>query len=280
MLNRRSFLRRSLATGVALHSVAAGATVSPLCSPSEFERLVAKSDSLDLLGRPHSWSLVRDGLHPISPAQVIVMTENGGDGWSSRDRSLEDSLRESLAEPFDLHSWCDSSMGSYHVPTILPVGKLDLIFRLMRVMTDHYRVPNLFPKWATMLAKRETLGSTGMGHGFGLLHQFQDDGKVELANAPVDWWLVLFPGGIEWDAWDGKPVFGMIGHVFPPNHWNLPGLKLRVWELSSRAARGIDAEAWEEIARVDRAAAARVVNRAILATTNNRNDSCGKRKEK
>jgi hypothetical protein len=52
----------------------------------------------------------------------------------------------------------------------------------------------------------------------GLLPQFQHDGEVELANAPADWRLVLFPGGIECDAWDGKPVFGMIGHIFPPNH--------------------------------------------------------------
>lgn len=240
MLNRRSFLRRSLATGITLPSVAAGATVSHACSPSEFERLMAMADSLDLLGRPHSWSLVRDGFHPVSPERVIVMTGQGGDGWSSRDHCLEDSLRESLAEPFDLHSWCGSSMGTYHVPTILPAGKLDLTFRLMRVMTDQYRVPHFFPKWATMLAKREALGSTGMGHGFGLLHQFQDDGAVKLTNAPVDWWLVLFPGGIEWDSGDGKPVFGMIGHVFPPDHWNLPSLKLRVWELSSCAARGKD----------------------------------------
>lgn len=251
MLNRRSFLRRSLATGITLPGVAAGATVSHPCSPSEFERLVAMADSLDLLGRPHSWSLVRDGFHPISPERVIVMTDQGGDGWSSRDHSQEDSLRASLGK-------------TYHVPTLLSAGKLDLIFRLMRVMTDHYRVPPLFPKWATMLAKREALGSTGIGYGFGLLHQFQDDGEIELTNAPVDWWLALFPGGIEWDAWDGKPVFGMIGHVFPPDHWNLPGLKLRVWELSSRAVRAKDTDAWPGIAKMDRAIAAQVVNRAIV----------------
>ena len=265
MLNRRSFLRRSLVTGITLPSVAAGATVSHPCSPSEFERLVAMADSLDLLGRPHSWSLVRDGFHPISPERVIVMADQGGDGWSSRDHCQEDSLRASLDEPLDVRSWCGSLIGSYHVPALLSAGKLNVIFRLMRVMTDHYRVPHLFPKWATMLARREALGSTGIGYGFGLLHQFQDDGEVELANAPVDWWMVLFPGGIEWDAWDGEPVFGMICHVFPPDHWNLPSLKLRVWELSSRAVRAKDTDAWAGIAKMDRATAAQVVNRAALS---------------
>lgn len=257
-MNRRSFLQNAVATGIGLHGVAlVSATEEPPSTTNEFERFMAKNDTLDLLGRPRSWSLVRDGFHPISPERVIVMSDHGGDGWWDRDRRQEDSLRATLSEPFKFVSWWGVPMETYRVPE----NKLDLIFRLMRVMTDHYRVPHLFPKWATMLAKREALGSTGMGHGFGLLHQFQDDGNVQLTNAPVDWWLVLFPGGIEWDACDDKPVFGMIGHVFPPHHWELPGLKLRVWELGSLAGRHL---AWARIARMDRMAAAQVVNRAIL----------------
>ena len=104
----------------------------------------------------------------------------------------------------------------------------------MRVVTSHYHAPDLFPRWASGLAWREALGSTGSGNGFALLHQFQDDGEVQLRNAPVDWWLFLFPDGVDWDALDGKHVHGMIGHVFPPGHARLAGLKLRVYEFTSR----------------------------------------------
>lgn len=246
MLNRRSFLRWSVATGLGLHSISTARAAEEL--------------PLDVLGRPRSWSLVRTGYHPISPKRVIVMTVQSSECWSNRDRRIEDSLRASLSEPFDLCSWCGVPMGRYEVPA----GKLDPIFRLIRVLTDHYRVPHLFSKWATMLAKREALGSTGMGHGFGLLHQFQDDGMVPLVNAPVDWWLVLFPGGIEWEAVDGKPVHAMIGHVFATNHFQLPGLKLRAWELASRAVREFDADTWTWIAGLDRIAAAQEVNRALI----------------
>jgi hypothetical protein len=145
--------------------------------------------------------------------------------------------------------------------SVVPAGKLDLIFRLMQAVTDYYRVPHL-PTWAIELAKRETLGSSGVGRGFALLHQFQDDGLVQLRNPPVDWWLVLFPGGIEWGALDGNPVFGMIAHVFPPDP--LLGLKLQTWALTSHAVRDMASDDWAWISEADRMTAAQVVNRAIL----------------
>lgn len=67
---------------------------------------------------------------------------------------------------------------------------------------------------------------------------------------------------------DDEPVFGMIGHIFPPHHRALPGLKMRTWELTYRAAHHIatetDGGGWTRIARMDRITAAQVVNRATL----------------
>lgn len=229
ILNRRSFLRWSLGTGLGLHSIAPA----------------------------RSRSLVSDGLHPISPERVVVLT----DTWEGHDQRLEAFLRASLSKPFDLHSWFGVPMGRHQVAG----EKIDPIFRLMREMTDYYGVPHLFPKWATMLAHREALASTGIGHGFGLLHQFQDDGMVQLTNSPVDWWLFLFPQGVRWEAVDDRPVFGMVGQVFPPNHFRLPALKLRTWELSSRVGWQIaKTDGWERIAKLDRLTVAQVVNQAIL----------------
>jgi len=275
MLGRRSFLRWPMATGLGLRSVLPAwasdkPSFEPPYSPNEFERVFASCDTFDVLGRPRFWPLVREGFHPISPERVIVIADMGGDGWSGRDRRQEDRLRASLSEPLDVISWCGSPIGRSH----LAAEKLSLIFRLVRAMTDHYQAPHLFPGWATGLAKREALGSTGMGHGFGLLHQFQDDGLVRLTNAPVDWWLVLFPDGAEWESFDDQPVFGMIGHVFPAHHRDVPGLAMRTWELTYRVAghvaNSLDGGSWARIARMDRIAAARAVNRATLLALRSR----------
>jgi len=196
VLGRRSFFRRSLATGLGLRSlipasVSGKPSPAPPYSPNEFERVFANCDALDVLGRPRFWPQVREGYHPISPERVIVMTDKGGDGCSNRDHHQEDFLRASPSVPHEPPCLRGMATNEFYAPS----GKLDLIFRLMRVMTDYYQVPQLFLNWMTGLAKRESLGSTGMGHGYGLLHQFQDDGMVQLTNAPVDWWLVVFPGG-------------------------------------------------------------------------------------
>ena len=110
------------------------------------------------------------------------------------------------------------------------------------------------------MAKREALASTGLWQGFGLLHQFQNVQHVRLDNYPVDWWLFLFPNGIEWDA--DEPVFGMIGHVFPPNAD--PGLKLREYALATQIGWEVmRSDGWRAIAKLDRTAAAGKINLAV-----------------
>jgi hypothetical protein len=152
----------------------------------------------------------------------------------------------------------------------LSTDKIAWIARLSRVLADHYRIP--VERWAVGMARRESLGSTGLGYGAGLLHQFQDfhhqSQACRLANAPVDWWLFLFPEGIDWDAFDGPPVFGMIGHVFASLQ---PGLQLPAYVLTTQAARAVawtgqemDRTAWERLSRLDRISAPRRVNAAVL----------------
>jgi hypothetical protein len=152
----------------------------------------------------------------------------------------------------------------------LSAEKVGWIVRLTTVLADHYRIP--VERWAVGLAKREALASAGLGHGAALLHQFQDfldrpSQDCHIANAPVDWWLFLFPEGIEWNDFDGRPVFGMIGHVFeshePP--------QLPVYVLTTQAARAIawtgqemDPTAWQRLSRLDRISAACRVNAAVL----------------
>lgn len=263
MLNRRSFLK---CTGL----VALPAIPTESSSPNDLEQIVAECKSLDILGRPRSWGLVREGLHPISPERVIT----GCDGWCSRDRIEEEALRATLTDPAKLHAACVGKPGHDHGPNrckvcryplsvSLPAEKLDRIFRLMRVLTDYYRVPHLFSKWAKSCAHRESLGSTGFGRGFAMPHQFQNEGEVLLTNPPVDWWLILFPEGTNWNACDAEPVYGMIAHVFLNRHSEWPGLSLRVWALTEGIPFGMKAEDWKRIAKMNRVDAARAINSEI-----------------
>lgn len=140
--------------------------------------------------------------------------------------------------------------------------KAHWIDRLAKVLSDHYAIPST--GWANGIAWREALGSTAMGHGFGLLHQFQDSQQIRLETPPVDWWLFLFPNGIAWNSFDDEPVFGMIGHIFSPGHLNEPALKLKVYELTSRIGYDVmRSDGWRAIARLDGAEAARQVNLAV-----------------
>lgn len=275
MLDRRSFIRNSTSLALAAIPAEGQSPERPLCH-NKNEWVVARCKSLDFLGRPRSWSHVRDGLYPISPERVVVLTERGGDCSVGRDRTQENSVRDALGDPAKLHAtcmerqnepvvagnWCE--VCRYPWTVTLPEGKLELIFRLIQALTIHYQVPHLFPRWATGVARREALASTGMGRGFALLHQFQDDGLVQLTNPPVDWWLGMFPEGINWNGMANDPVFGIIGHIFPSNHAYLPGLKMQTWELTECVGRKLESDAWRKAARLDRLSAAQTINREIL----------------
>jgi hypothetical protein len=257
MLTRRNFLHRFLRLGIAGTSIPIAAS-APLCDnlrPSdpalaEYESILAASQRLELLGRPLSWSLVRAGFHPISPERVIIITEKGRDGWLGRDQAREGRLLErSQVQQLELSA-----------------SKCRIALRLIHVLTDFYGATHLYESWAMRLMRREALGSTGVGSGFSLLHQFQDCSAIRLANAPVDWWLFLFPDGVDWGAFDAQPVYAMLSHVFPPRA--LPGLAIRVYHLTSLVTWELRGDqknttASQRLARLDRSAAAREVNGAI-----------------
>jgi hypothetical protein len=242
MLTRRSLLQSSIASALGL--LAPNLLESDL---AKSERCLVGSVSLDLADR--SRTLIHPDFYPIYPDRVVVI---GGDDGLPRNTE-EHRLRIRLA--------------SEHGPA---ARKLNVIFQLMHVLTNYYRRPQLFERWVSGVAKRESLGSAGVGGGFGLLHQFQDDGHVRPVNPPVDWWLFLFPDGVDWDAWDEKPVYGMIGHVFPPPQHRLPGPTMWTYALTSFVARlavqnsrEADLAAWQRIARMDRTTATRTANLAF-----------------
>jgi hypothetical protein len=229
--SRREFVRRCLSTGAVLaastpsHAQITNALNArrPLVTASpdlaEYERILSQTNWMDVLGRPRSWSVVKQGFHPFSPERIVV-TPTGTDclsryrdgyygnrcgRWLRRriDERIEEMIEDSnRGEPgYDFHDW-------------LPDSKRESIFRIMDAMTDHYEVRSRFEAWAVGLVGRELLGSTA-SRGCGLAHQFQYGGedKIPVDCPPMDWWLFLFPDGIDWAAWDEKKIYAVIAHV-------------------------------------------------------------------
>jgi hypothetical protein len=224
MLDRRSFLHASL-VGIGTSSLANanGAILT------DYERVVA--GNLDRLGIPPSWSLVRECLHPFVPERVMILSR-------PRDR-------------------CKKQNSGLR----LPREKFDLLMAVTDRLANFYERPDLRDQWGRRLVRREELGSSALGQGVGLVHQFQGPEFVLTSNGLVDWWAFLLPDGAEFDSLDDKPVYALIGHVFSQRH---PGRELAVWCITSGLFYTIgNGIGWTTISQMDRLAAARCLNLEI-----------------
>lgn len=226
--------------------------------------------NMNVFGIPRRRSLVERGLHPVAPERVIVIDDAALRRFRSSRHTLKHRFREEGA--CWLKRWPNTPP--------LPSAKLDLSVALMDQLTAYYQRPELFGKWSRTLWRRELLGSTGFGRGLGLLHDFQCDTTVRTDNGVVDWWLVLLPGGVDWQALDDRPVHYMVGPVMEERQ---PGPYVRVMEAVSRGLRplalseGFDPASWSaRLASLPAANAAREVNFVVarwLAAVPARSDS-------
>src|SRR5262245_46953995 len=214
MIDRRDFFRRTcgMATGLGVTAprqgdpnerTARGEPAGPLDPAlAEYERTLAAADRFELLGLPRSWWVVRQGFHPVAPERVVIVRPGTHD-WSNDPRTRE--LRAALVQKVQrwrLH-W-DSTLAPGRDPEPLPgywQVKLDTIFRIIDHLSTHYQAPEHFPVLARNMALREALGSTGIGRHLALLHDFQSggtkSGPLATTNGLLDWWLFLFPEGVD-----------------------------------------------------------------------------------
>ncbi len=260
--NRRSFLAGCLGLGV-------GTTVpttlvkagpprtggpAPVMSPprSRPDGLLSwRLDRMEFLGIPEDWSAVRLGLHPFAPERTLVLPSGerlryDGRCGDERYRRIVERIERGLAE-----------MG--HEPPSIPRAKRDAILWIMDGLTGYYHRPDLFEDWALGLAGREALGSTQLGDQFGLAHQFQHRGQVRVDCLPMDWWLILCPGGIDWASLDGEPVHALFVHV-SQMPWSFEDDRVlhHTWSLSCKIAREVDD--WRRVSCMGRLSAARYLN--------------------
>lgn len=261
--SRRGFLQRCLGTGAVLaaappsHADASGVLDHPhllgASAPglSSYERILSQTDRLDILGVPRSWSVIRQGFHPFAPERIAVLPS--GERLrhpTHRGRGARRRIEDRIAK---------FQAGFAHGAADLPPEKLESCFWTMDLITGHYRVPDFFDDWVVGLAQRESFGSSFLGGRWGLVHQYQGGHRAPVDCPPVDWWLFLYPDGVDWAALDEEPVHALIGHVGRrPYREDSGGLMLRVWSLASAITKVVgDAR---PVSRMGRVAAARHLN--------------------
>jgi len=275
MMNRRRFFGTSLGLGIGktLHLGTPGQL--PVASETNtamngYEQALAGYDRLDVLGIPRSWSVVRDGFHPIPPERVVICASDAPAYLACRNDDVRNELKARIKKcVVKNYTWLQGRFPYSE-------AKLDSILSIVNTLTTFYRRPDLFETWCERGARREALGSTGMGRGFSLLDQFPDrqTGFPELANPPADWWAFLFPSGTDWNSLDDQPLYVMLGAVY--SHQFAPSLGLPIWCFIEQCMHAIcesasDHPDWEhqrtekvrEIAQMDRVTAARTLNRYV-----------------
>ena len=268
MIHRRGFLTAGFGLGLGIGSGSPGANQPateydpkydiPPVHPEfeEYERILAQTSHLPALGIPRSWSVVREGFHPVSPERVVIMKP--GEHWSSNpykeigERICGKIRKESLM-------WGDKAYRDKR-----SIAKLYLIVELVAQLTNYYRVPELLESWAKGIAGRESLGTTGFGRHFAVLDRCWSP-TVPTTNSPVDWWLFLFPEGVEWESHDDKPIHVLAAHV-PQRHWFHSGDQwVYALPLADRSLRRVsDTKGLIRLSRMDRIAAARLLNKTVV----------------
>jgi hypothetical protein len=220
------------------------------------------------VGRPRSWSVVSRGFHPFSPERIVVLPSLIGQPWwgggygvrcgRPARRRIDGRIDAKIDETIQLNRRL--SPGYEPEGGWFPDSKRESIYWIMDVMADHYGDRSKFEAWVVGLAGRELLGATA-AHGCGMAHQFQHDGGgVPVDCPPVDWWLFLFPSGIDWSALDDEPIFAVIAHVARDSEYASYGSHMRsAWALAQGVWGAVDGD-WARIARMGRVEAARHLN--------------------
>ena len=138
--SRRGFVRRCLGTGRScLHPRSATpepratrAPRRPLVTPppdlADYERILGRTDRMDVLGRPRSWSFVTRGFHPFSPERIVVIPSGAdrsscfggyyGDrcGRLLRQR-IDERIEEDIAHSKRLNPGYDPAEGYFPIPS-------------------------------------------------------------------------------------------------------------------------------------------------------------------
>ena len=135
-----------------------------------------------------------------------------------------------------------------------PDCKRESIYWMIQAMCGHYGVP-YFEQWVVGLSRTMRYFVHRDGSGWEWPTNTRAGGQVPVDNPPVDWWLFLFPEGIDWAAMDGDPVYAVIAHVA---HLDASYRAMIPICFFTESLRRTD---WSQVAQMGRVAACRHLNR-------------------
>jgi hypothetical protein len=253
--HRRGFVRQCFGIGAGLSALPMGSSQASekiqfpeatiTTALSEYEHVLSHTNNLHIFGHPRSWSLVTQGLHPFAPQRVVVMRQREYFDRGGRD------LRRQIDKQIEVEFGHMEGFNKKWFPDC----KRESLFWMSEWMCSYYGVP-YFSDWVVGLAGREIFCSSGR-FGMGMPHQYQSGGQVPVDNPPVDWWLFLFPEGLDWAAMDERPVYAVITHVA---HIDASYRAMLALWFFTESLRRTD---WADVAKMGRIGACRYLNRII-----------------
>ena len=230
---------------------------TPPSSPlSDYERVLSETPHMDFVGNPRSWTNIICRLHPFAPERTAVFSPIDYHFGDRRGKDVRARIDERIQREHGHLEGFDKRW--------FPDAKRESIYGIMDRMSQHYRSPALFEEWVVGLAVREMLGSTAYC-GMGFAHQYQycqTGGRLDCP--PIDWWLFLYPEGVDWAALDKELIFAVIAPLAPDRsfvQWR-PGQcsAFTCWHRLSGGRCTDSAIGWRGVAHMGRVAACQHLN--------------------
>ena len=256
--SRRGFFVGAAGLGLGINSPMPRNLTRPAApdhSPEQlkYEHLLATTDQLEQLGIPRTWSVVEQRFHPFHPDRIAVLPSGAKLRYTN--------FRSPGARTRIICRITEHGTRVTGGCRDLPPEKLESYFWMMDSMTGHYHVPELFEEWTVRLGERENLMTSAFRAHWGMVHQFQTVHDAPVDCPPMDWWLFLFPDGVDWASMAREPVHALIAQVGQQPYPIKPGRWLRVFELTQRVTT--NADNGKIVSQMGPARAARYLNGVI-----------------
>ena len=195
-----------------------------------------------------------ESFHPFSPDRTVILPRRLGRGHLPARRAIERKVEELAG--MDLRR--------------VPGPKIEALLQVADAVTCHYGVGHRLEEWAVRIPIQEAFCPMSFGN-FGYLSNWQPREPVPGAGDPLDWWLFLSPGPIEWGGLDGLPVHALVAHVSPINYHEQIDAMCWAWSnagrLGSKVAEG---HQWDRLARMRPLDAVRLLNEVYRAVVEER----------
>jgi hypothetical protein len=189
-MQRRAFLQTTIQAASGTIPVTARASIpaqdNRLPRLSMYDKAMAASTELELLGLPRSWWHVHYGLHPFSPERTLIVPDLPQFTRLGYQPGKIGSLVQRIKDHLD--------DGEAHYTE---QGICQVIYA-SSILTQTYQVPKQLDDWSRRMAwfLFRPLCCRWPNEPHWFCSASQGRGPMNTVNGVVDWWLILIPGGI------------------------------------------------------------------------------------